>query len=72
MQQLGKLLLLFGLVLAALGLALWLLGRAGVARLPGDVALGGRNWRIYLPIGTSIFLSLLLTLLLYILSRLRR
>ena len=61
-----------GLVLAGLGGLLWALGRLGLGRLPGDVSFGGKNWRVYLPIGTSILLSVLLTLAMWLLSRLRR
>ena len=72
LQQVGKLMLLAGAVLAAVGAALYALGRVGVARLPGDLSVGGRGWRVYLPIGTCLALSVLVTLLLWILSRLRR
>ena len=71
-QQIGKWLLILGAMLAAVGGVLWALGRAGVHRLPGDVSFGGRNWRVYLPLGTCIALSILLTLLLWIVSRVRR
>ncbi len=69
LEQLGKLVLAVGAILIALGGAMYLLGRLGLARLPGDLSFGGRNWRVYLPIGTSILLSILLTLILYIISR---
>ncbi len=72
MQQIGKFVLAVGLVLAAAGGIIYLLGRLGVGRLPGDISCGGEKWRLYLPIGTSILLSILLTLVLYILARLRR
>ncbi len=40
------------------------MGRGVIPKLPGDVSFGGRNWRVYVPIGTSILLSVLLTVLL--------
>jgi hypothetical protein len=64
--------LVAGLVLAGLGAVLYGLGRLGLGRLPGDLSFGGRNWRVYLPIGTCIVLSVLLTLILWLVSRLRR
>ena len=47
-------------------------GKLGLGRSSGDLTFGGRNWRVYLPIGTSIVLSLLLTSLLWLILRLRR
>lgn len=48
------------------------LGKAGLGKLPGDLDFGGKNWRVYLPIGTCVVLSVLLTLIMWILARLRR
>jgi hypothetical protein len=71
-QQVGKLLMIAGLVVAALGGLLWVLGRLGWVRLPGDLVFGGKSWRLYLPIGTCILLSILLTLILWVVQRLRQ
>jgi hypothetical protein len=71
-QQVGRILVVVGLALAALGALLYGLGRLGVGRLPGDLSWGGKSWRVYLPIGTCILASILLTLAMWILSRLRR
>jgi len=72
LQQFGKVMLIVGAVIAGVGGLLYLLGRLGIMRLPGDVSLGGRNWRVYLPIGTCIILSILATLIVWLISRLRR
>jgi hypothetical protein len=71
-QQLGKLMMLGGLALAAAGAVIYLMARSGLGRLPGDLSFGGRAWRIYIPLGTSILISILLTAALWILSRWRR
>ena len=71
-QQIGKMIVLVGLVVAAAGGVVYLLGRLGLGRLPGDMAFSGKNWRIYLPIGTSLLLSAVLTLIFYLLHHLRR
>ena len=71
-QQVGKIMLWLGLVLAGAGGLVYLLGRLGPARLPGDLSFGGRNWRVYVPIGTCVVLSILLTPAVWILARLRR
>ena len=57
----GKLLVLVGLVIAALGL-LMMLG-VPLGRLPGDFAVQRGNFSFYFPLTTSIILSILLTLL---------
>ena len=65
----GKLLLILGAILAVFGVVFLLVGRGVIPRLPGDVALGGRNWRVYLPLGTSILISIALTVLLNVFFR---
>ncbi|MCU0916349.1 MAG: DUF2905 family protein [Planctomycetes bacterium] len=71
-QQLGKWLIGFGLLIVVIGVLALLLGRIDLFRLPGDFSWGGRNWRIYLPLASSIILSLLLTLILWLLHYFRR
>ncbi|HEY9856650.1 MAG TPA: DUF2905 family protein [Stenomitos sp.] len=69
LEALGKLILWAGLALAAAGGALMLFGKLGLGRLPGDVTFGGAHWKVYVPLATSVLLSLLLTLILNVLSR---
>lgn len=71
-QQPGKWLIGVGLAVAAVGLLMILLGRLGLFRLPGDFEFGGRNWRVYFPLATSFLLSLILTLVLWLIRYLRR
>lgn len=66
LDTLGRLLIISGLVMAGVG-ALLVFTPAG--RLPGDLALGSGNVRIYVPIATSILLSVVLTLVLNFLAR---
>ena len=63
----GKLLLIAGLVIAAVGL-LMMMGLP-IGRLPGDISWRRGNATFYFPIVTSIILSVLLSLVLYILNR---
>jgi hypothetical protein len=74
MTDLGKLLIVLGLVLAALGLLLTLLGRlhGTPGHLPGDLFYRGKNLTVYFPLGTSLLLSAVLTLVLYLVTRMRR
>lgn len=65
-QQFGKWLVIIGAALVVIGLLVMLLGRVGLFRLPGDFEFGGRNWRVYFPLASSIILSILLTLILWL------
>jgi hypothetical protein len=74
MSELGKALIGLGLLLAAIGVVLLVAGRFGLplGRLPGDVAYKGKNVSVYFPLGTCIVLSVVLSLLFYLVSRFRR
>jgi hypothetical protein len=66
-------LIFFGAVLAAMGLLLVLLGRTNlpVGRLPGDILYRGKHTTFYFPLATSILLSIVLSVILYFVSRIR-
>jgi len=74
MNQLGKALLGLGLLIALIGAALLAAGRIGLplGRLPGDIAYKGKHVSFYFPLATCILLSILLSLILYLLSRFHR
>lgn len=74
MTDIGKLLLFLGLILAGIGLALVLLGRTNlpIGRLPGDIVYRGKNTTFYFPLATSILLSVVLSLIFYVIGRFRR
>jgi hypothetical protein len=74
MNDLGRLLVGLGLVLLVAGGLLMLLGRTGLplGRLPGDISYRGKNLNVYFPLGTSILLSVVLSLVFYFISRFRR
>jgi Protein of unknown function (DUF2905) len=74
MADLGKLLIFFGLILAAVGSLLFFVGRSHlpIGRLPGDFVYRGKNTTVYFPLATSILLSALLTAVLYLIGRFRR
>jgi hypothetical protein len=69
MQALGRFLIVAGVVLALVGLLVLLLGKLGPGGLPGDVVTQRSRVTIYLPIATSLLISLLLTALLWLLRR---
>ena len=74
MNDLGRVLIGLGLLLLIGGGLLLLLGRTGIplGRLPGDISYRGKNFSVYVPLGTSILLSVLLSLVFFLLSRFRR
>ncbi len=74
MTELGKVILGFGILLVVLGAVLMIAGRLGLplGRLPGDIAYKGKNVSVYFPIGTSILLSVVLSVILYLISQFRR
>ena len=66
----GKLLIVFGLLIAAVGVVLVLVGRLPwLGRLPGDVYIQRGPWTFYFPLATSIVVSLVLTLLFWLIGR---
>jgi hypothetical protein len=65
-------LLVLGAVIALVGILLVLAERfpgLRIGRLPGDVAVERERWRFYFPLGTSILISVILTLLLWLFGR---
>ena len=67
----GKILLLVGVVALIAGGLFLLLGRMGIGSMPGDMRFGRGNVRFYFPLGTSIVLSIILTVLLNLFLRRR-
>jgi len=74
MGDLGRLLVLIGGLLLGLGLVLILAGKLNlpIGRLPGDIVVRGKNSVFYFPLMTSVVLSVILTLVLYVIGRIRR
>jgi hypothetical protein len=74
MTDLGKLLIFLGAVLVVAGIALTVLGRTNVplGRLPGDIVYRGKNTTFYFPLATSLLVSIVLSIVLYVVGRWRR
>jgi hypothetical protein len=74
MSDLGKLLIGLGAVIIVVGIVLVLLGRTNLplGRLPGDFLYRGKNTTVYFPLATSVLVSIVLSILLYVVSRWRR
>jgi hypothetical protein len=74
MTDLGKLLIFLGVLLVVAGVVLTLLGKPNfsLGRLPGDIVYRGKNTTVYLPLATSVLLSVVLTIVLYVVGRLKK
>jgi hypothetical protein len=69
---LGRYLIVMGLAIVAIGLLLVLAGKfpgLRIGRLPGDIYVERGNWKSYFPLMTSILLSIILSLVLWLLNR---
>jgi hypothetical protein len=71
MTELGKLLLIVGGIIVVIGAVLLLAGRFNlpIGRLPGDIVVRGKNTVFYFPLATSIVISILLSLVLWLFRR---
>lgn len=70
----GRTLIVLGLGLVAIGVLVLALAKIGLplGRLPGDLSYRGKAFRFYAPLGTSLLLSIIISLILYLLTRFRR
>jgi uncharacterized membrane protein len=64
-----KLLIIFGLVLVVIGILWPLISKLGLGRLPGDIVIERENFRLYVPIMTSLLISAVFTLILWLFNR---
>jgi uncharacterized protein HemY len=69
MNELGRLLFFAGLVIAGIGLFLWLGGRIPFGKLPGDIVIQRENFSFYFPLTTCLLISAILTLLFWVFRR---
>jgi len=73
-SELGKMLVGLGGILVIAGVVLILAGRTGLplGRLPGDIIYRGKNTTVYFPLATSIVISIVLTIVMYLISRVKK
>jgi Protein of unknown function (DUF2905) len=64
LQAVGRIIVVAGVVLVLIGGALWLAGRLGLGRLPGDVVIRRGSFTFVFPLATSLLLSLVATIVL--------
>jgi len=67
MNELGKMLFIFGLLMAVVGLLMWTgFGKGWLGRLPGDLHYAKGNFSFHFPLITCLLISAILTLLLWL------
>jgi hypothetical protein len=71
-QQISKWLISAGIIIALVGGLIMILGRIGFFKLPGDLEFGSKNWRIYIPVASCIIISIVLTVILWLINYFRR
>ena len=69
MNDLSRVLIILGVILVVVGLLVPYFGKLGLGRLPGDIAVEKENVRFYFPLTTSIIISLVVTLLIWLFRR---
>jgi hypothetical protein len=74
MVEMGRLLIILGVALVVIGGVVMLLGRTGLplGRLPGDFLYRGKNTTFYFPLASSILISVVLSIVLFLIGRLKR
>lgn len=69
LSSLGRALLILAALIAVIGVVLLLAGRGIIPRMPGDIVIERENFRLHIPLGTSILVSVVLTVLLNLFLR---
>ena len=74
MTDMGRMLLVLGVALVVIGGIVMLLGRAGLplGRLPGDIVYRGKNATFYFPLASCVLISVVLSIVLFLIGRLKR
>ena len=69
MQDIGRILLVVGVIMLVLGAAFYFGGKLGIGRLPGDFVVRRGNFTFYFPLASSIVISIVLSLVFWALRR---
>ncbi len=70
MQDVGKFLIITGIIIVAIGALLFITGKIPwIGRLPGDIVVQRKNFTFYFPLATSILLSIIISLILWFFGR---
>jgi len=74
MVEMGRMLVMLGVTLVVIGGVVMLLGRTGLplGRLPWDILYRGKNTTFYFPLASSILISVVLSIVLFLIGRMKR
>jgi hypothetical protein len=74
MAEMGRMLVVLGVALVVIGGVVMLLGRTGLplGRLPGDIVYRGKNTTFYFPLASCVLISVVLSIVLFLIGRMRR
>jgi len=74
MAEMGRILVALGMALVVIGGIVMLLGRTGMplGRLPGDFLYRGKNTTLYFPLASSMLISIVLSIVLFLVGRMKR
>jgi hypothetical protein len=74
MTEMGRMLLVLGVALVVIGGIVMLLGRAGLplGRLPGDIVYRGKHTTFYFPLASCLLISVVLSIVFFLIGRLKR
>ncbi len=70
MQDIGRFLIITGIIIVAIGALLFITGKIPwIGKLPGDIVVQRKNFTFYFPLATSILLSIIISFILWFLGR---
>ena len=64
--DIAKLLIISGILLATAGVVVLLINKFGITKIPGDMKFGDENFKVYFPLGTCIIISIVLSLIMWL------
>ncbi len=64
----GKIIMALGLMITLVGAIIFALGKLGISKMPGDMKFGDENFKVYFPLGTCILISVILTLIMWLIK----
>ena len=67
-QNIGKIVIALGLMITFVGIVIFVLGKLGLGKMPGDMKFGNDNFKVYFPIGTCILISVIMTLIMWLIK----